>query len=1010
MDGESKLNKIPIKPLRYIKGWKDYSKRLCLVLLVFVILRPAFSQEYFQQEVNYTIQVTLNDKTNELSAFENIQYLNNSPDTLNLIFFHLWPNAYSSNNTDLAKQLQGWDGKERLFEDPELNGYIDSLNFNVDNRSVSYNLLPEQPDICKLSLNEALLPGDTIIITTPFHVKIPKGVTSRLGHIGESYQISQWYPKPAVYDRTGWHQMPYLDQGEFYSEFGSFDVSITLPSNYTIGATGDLQNIEEKERLLSIAADTSWINNPSANNDNFPASSGILKTLHYKSADIHDFAWFADKRFHVLNSSITLPESGKEVTTWVMFTNTQSNLWEHAIDYVNSSITFFSEMVGDYPYNSFTAVQSALNAGVGMEYPGITVIGIADDAYSLNQVITHEICHNWFYSALGSDERRFPFMDESITSMYEQLYINNRYPEKKMWELLFEKRELAVFMKVDQMPAKRITELEWLIQAHQNLEQPLNLAAPDYSNTNYGTGIYSKASIGFNYLRAYLGDSVFDNAMHVYYSKWKSKHPGPDDLRNTLETSSGHNLGWFFDDFMGTTKRIDYKIVRLKSQQVLIRNKGGLVSPFIISGVKSDSILNEVWVEGFSGSKWISIPHGNYPELFIDPDHIMPEYSRLNNNIRTSGIFPKSDPLRLQLLFTIEDPGKRSLIYLPLVNWNFQNGFMAGVAFNNGFLLTKPIEYFVMPFFTFRDNGLAGSGRFAINITPFNKPIRLATISIEGTRFGAPYNKDFHKLKAGIDILFRTKKMNNPLTHRIYTYLIAASDLTKIESGEKANMLLYMQLGYILAKKGKINPYSFSASIELNHGFQKISGEFNYRLSYIGENRGLDIRIFGGKMLIDNPSAPLYSFSPSGRNGCEQYLYQGTYINRFGVNQNTFGSRQADFSEGALVSPINNTLGYSNWLVSLSLTSNFPGFAGKMPVKPFLNFLLNDHGSETTNDSPVFYEAGFKAGFWNFFEIYVPVLVSGNIESITGPFKSRIRFILKLDSFKQFKLNKGSAS
>ena len=103
-------------------------------------------------------------------------------------------------------------------------------------------------------------PGDTIIITTPFHVKIPKGVTSRLGHIGESYQVSQWYPKPAVYDKSGWHQMSYLDQGEFYSEFGSFDVYITLPDNYTVGATGDLQNEDEKERLVKLAADTSWEN------------------------------------------------------------------------------------------------------------------------------------------------------------------------------------------------------------------------------------------------------------------------------------------------------------------------------------------------------------------------------------------------------------------------------------------------------------------------------------------------------------------------------------------------------------------------------------------------------------------------------------------------------------------------------------------------------------------------------------------------------------------------------
>ena len=164
-------------------------------------------------------------------------------------------------------------GKGKLFNDPELKGFIDSLNFEVEGNQVQWNLLPGFPDICKIILNKPLNHGDSIYITTPFHVKIPKGVTSRLGHIGESYQISQWYPKPAVYDRSGWHQMPYLDQGEFYSEFGSFDVSITLPANYIVGATGNLQNEEEKRMLDMLSADTLWIKSIYFGGTDFPPSS-----------------------------------------------------------------------------------------------------------------------------------------------------------------------------------------------------------------------------------------------------------------------------------------------------------------------------------------------------------------------------------------------------------------------------------------------------------------------------------------------------------------------------------------------------------------------------------------------------------------------------------------------------------------------------------------------------------------------------------------------------------------
>ena len=200
-------------------------------------------------------------------------------------------------------------GKEKLFNDPELNGTIDSLDFRVDGQNVQWNLIPGSPDICRIILDKPVNPGDTINITTPFRVKIPEGVTSRLGHIGESYQISQWYPKPAVYDRSGWHQMPYLDQGEFYSEFGSFDVSITLPANYIVGATGNLQNEREMEMLEELAADTTWKKNLDKGGIHFPPSSEQMKTLRYTENQIHDFAWFADKRFHVLKGKVKLGDS-----------------------------------------------------------------------------------------------------------------------------------------------------------------------------------------------------------------------------------------------------------------------------------------------------------------------------------------------------------------------------------------------------------------------------------------------------------------------------------------------------------------------------------------------------------------------------------------------------------------------------------------------------------------------------------------------------------------------------
>jgi len=335
--------------MRILPSKYTFGHYLLFIPVLWFTSKEAISQVYFQQEVNHKIQVTLNDRKHELYGFETVEYINHSPDTLEFMYFHLWPNAYSNNQTGLARQLMSMNGKEKLFNDPELSGSIDSLDFVADGFPVQWNLLPESPDISILHLNKPLAPGDTIWITTPFRVKIPKGVTSRLGHIGESYQISQWYPKPAVYDQSGWHQMPCLDQGEFYSEFGSYDVSITLPVNYVVGATGNLQNEEEKRLLNLMAADTAWMKTIDCGWEFFPLSSSRMKTLRYTENNIHDFAWFADKRFHVLKGSVKLPGTHREVTTWAMFTNQEAHLWKDAISYVNDAILLFSKWIGDYP-------------------------------------------------------------------------------------------------------------------------------------------------------------------------------------------------------------------------------------------------------------------------------------------------------------------------------------------------------------------------------------------------------------------------------------------------------------------------------------------------------------------------------------------------------------------------------------------------------------------------------------------------------------------------------------
>ncbi len=324
-----------------------------------------------------------------------------------------------------------------------------------------------------------------------------------------------------------------------------------------------------------------------------------------------------------------------------------------------------------------------------------------------------------------------------------------------------------------------------------------------------------------------------------------------------------------------------------------------------------------------------------------------------------------------------------------------------------GLSYPKLVEYSVIPFYTFRNHGLTGYGKISFNIIPYNKLIRIATFTLEGEQFGAPGNQNYRKAKIGVDLGFRSENMINPVNQNVFGYFLSASDLHDIELLTPARMRSYLQFGYVLNRSGKINPVNMLVAFESGKSFQKTSLELKYTYSYSGNNKGLDLRFFGGTMLKNSSADPFYAFSPGGRSGREQYLYQGFYPDRFTTFPKTFWSRQMTLSEGGLVSPVNDSLGYSRWLFSLSLATNLPGRISFIPVKPFLNLLLNDHISGTNNQSLFFYEAGFKAGIRDFFEIYIPLLVSDNIKSITGSLKDRIRFVFKLDILNPLRLRAG---
>ncbi len=517
-------------------------KKLLLFSILISLLQSSLlaqstgkNEPYWQQEVNYTIEVTLNDADHTLDGFVKMEYINNSPDTLHFIWIHLWPNAYKNDRTAFTDQALENGSTAFYFSDNDKRGYINRLDFKVNGVSAALQDHPQHQDIVQLQLPTPLPPHSRTRIETPFHVKLPYAF-SRGGHVDQTYHITQWYPKPAVYDRKGWHPMPYLDQGEFYAEIGSYDVQITLPQNYIVAATGALQDAGEKAKLdkgISSAATGNKKGKPAA----IP-SDQTTKTLHYRQNHIHDFAWFADKAFEVKHDTLHLP-SGKVIDAYAFHYPEKAGLWASSLPMIKRAILTKSQLIGEYPFPVVSVVEDRNNEGGGMEYPTVTLLGTGGSEQSLDFVIGHEVGHNWFQGILATNERLHPWMDEGMNTYYDNRYMQQQYGSTGPVRI-----DGPGFIK-KKMPADLLqTGLQTVTGLKR--DQPIETSSEKFSDINFNLIAYTKTGNWMKMMADELGQPLFDSCMKAYYQEWKFKHPYPEDFRKVMESVSGRDLGKFF--------------------------------------------------------------------------------------------------------------------------------------------------------------------------------------------------------------------------------------------------------------------------------------------------------------------------------------------------------------------------------------------------------------------------------------------------------------------------------
>lgn len=527
-------------------------KKVLLLFCLFFCKDSLLAQYYWQQKVDYEIDVDMDLEKNQYNGKLRLVYTNHSPDTLDRVFFHLYYNAFQPGSA--------MDVRSRTIVDPDRRvgdrianlksdeiGYHKITLFKKDGINLEFEI---EGTVLEAVLDQPILPGKEVIFEMSFKSQVPLQIrrTGRDNKEGIEYSMSQWYPKIAEYDRKGWHTHPYIGR-EFYSPWGDYKVNISIDKNYTLAATGTLRNADDVGKGYS---------KKKAN------TKGKRLTWRFEAENVHDFVWAADPDyrhdivniegidFHFFYQKDTLEERWNEL----------KKALKKALPYIN--VRF-----GKYPYGSYSVIQGGDG---GMEYPMATLITGHRSVSSLIGVTIHELMHSWFQMLLATNESYYAWMDEGFTS----------YASAMVEDYVFND------IQSNEEPDKIFNGYSTYYSLQKSgKEEPLSVHA-DHFNTNfaYGAGAYGKGAVALHQLEYIVGKDNLSRGMRDYYYSWRFKHPDLNDFIRVIEKRSGLELDWYFEYWVNTVSSIDYGIKEIyeegENTTITLERKGKMPMPLDI--------------------------------------------------------------------------------------------------------------------------------------------------------------------------------------------------------------------------------------------------------------------------------------------------------------------------------------------------------------------------------------------------------------------------------------------
>lgn len=911
---------------------------------------------YLNAQHQYNISASLNAEGHTLNIQQEIQYANTSNDTLNAIYLNDWANAYSSTDSPLSLYL-GEEFERALHLAKQKDKGFTKIISLTDNafRFLDWQRPKDHPDLIRVQLKSPIFPGKTYKLQLSYTVKLPNARFTRYGvTAAEEYNLRYWYITPTVYRDGEWKSYSNKNLDDLYLLPSKYDISFTVPKQYQVITDLNVENIME------------------ANGKN----SYLLKGENRTDVQLY------------LNKSFAFNTYSNDTFTTVSDIKDGGVTPERKAVIVSRVSNYIEENLGAYPFKKLlvSEVDYKKNPVYGLnQLPSF--ISPFSDEFLYEIKILKATLGKYLENTLPVDPRKEKWVTDGLQTYLMMQYLNETYPDMKL---------LGNLSKIWGLRSYQLAKLNfndaypflYFFMARKNLDQPLTTSKDSLVKFNYQIGNKYKAGLGLKYLDKYLENNEIPTVIKQFYKNNLLNDVTAAQFESELKTTASKNIDWYFEEYVNTRHKIDFKIKNVHktedSIQLTIKNKTKTNVPISLFTFKDDSIVGKYWLDNISEKARITIPRNGADKLVLNHDKAVPEFNQRDNHKSLKGFFANNRPLSFKFFKDAEDPDKKQVFFVPTVTFNVYDGISTGIRFSNRPFLRKPFTYGLSPIYSSKEKSLIGSGKLQYNYLIEKGSLYDVQYRLDGARFHYAPGLTYTSVTPSVTFAFRTEDFRDNQREFLffrYVDITRRRDDSELAAEADPDYSIF-NARYVYSNPGAINFKSWFTDLQIAPQFAKLSINGEYRKLFTN-NRQLNLRFFAGKFIYNDTKGDFFSYA---LDRPTDYLFDYAYLGR--SEDTGLVSQQLIVAEGGFKSKLDTPFA-NDWIVTGNASINMWRW---IEAYGDIGFVKN-RGLPTK----FVYDSGVRLNLVpDYFELYFPLYSNNGWETSLPNYDQKIRFVFTM--------------